>query len=68
MGKDMEKYHKIEKEINRLKKLGYKREEILRIAKENLKDNELTELKICYEKEEGNWRIQKILHWNKRNF
>ncbi|MPM11367.1 hypothetical protein SDC9_57710 [bioreactor metagenome] len=54
MGKDMEKYHKIEKEINRLKKLGYKREEILRIAKENLKDNELTELKICYEKGEGN--------------
>lgn len=54
MGKDMEKYHKIEKEINRLKKLGYKREEILRIAKEKFKDNELTELKICYEKGEGN--------------
>lgn len=50
MGKDMEKYHKIEKEINRLKKLGYKREEILKIAKENLKGNKLTELKISNEK------------------
>jgi hypothetical protein len=36
MAKDMEKYHKLEKEIKRLGEKGYKKEEAFKIAKEKI--------------------------------